>query len=80
MSCRVVGWPWVRGARRWALKTDHWFYGLFQSAPDLIALLLPASVLQAPLQCPRLGLILLAMRSTATASLREGFANAALRL
>ena len=25
----------------WALKTDHWFYGLFQSAPDLIALLLP---------------------------------------
>jgi predicted transposase YdaD len=26
---------------RWGLKTDHWFYGLFQSAPDLIALLLP---------------------------------------
>jgi hypothetical protein len=25
------------------LKTDHWFYGLFQSAPDLIALLLPAA-------------------------------------
>jgi predicted transposase YdaD len=25
------------------VKTDHWFYGLFQSAPDLIALLLPAS-------------------------------------
>jgi len=24
------------------LKTDHWFYGLFQSAPDLIALLLPS--------------------------------------
>jgi len=24
------------------LKTDHWFYGLFQSAPDLIALLLQA--------------------------------------
>jgi len=23
------------------LKTDNWFYGLFQSAPDLIALLLP---------------------------------------
>ena len=23
------------------MKTDHWFYGLFQSAPDLIALLLP---------------------------------------
>ena len=25
------------------MKTDHWFYGLFQSAPDLIALLLPCS-------------------------------------
>jgi predicted transposase YdaD len=25
------------------LKTDHWFYGLFQSAPDLITLLLPAA-------------------------------------
>jgi len=25
------------------VKTDHWFYGLFQSAPDLIALLLPAA-------------------------------------
>ncbi len=24
------------------MKTDHWFYGLFQSAPDLITLLLPA--------------------------------------
>jgi hypothetical protein len=24
------------------LKTDHWFYGLFQSAPDLITLLLSA--------------------------------------
>ena len=24
------------------MKTDHWFYGLFQSAPDLIALLLPS--------------------------------------
>ena len=24
-----------------AVKTDHWFYGLFQSAPDLITLLLP---------------------------------------
>ena len=23
------------------MKTDNWFYGLFQSAPDLIALLLP---------------------------------------
>jgi hypothetical protein len=27
----------------WAVKTDHWFYGLFQSAPDLITLLLPAA-------------------------------------
>lgn len=26
------------------MKTDHWFYGLFQSAPDLITLLLPAGV------------------------------------
>jgi predicted transposase YdaD len=25
------------------LKTDHWFYGLFQGAPDLITLLLPGS-------------------------------------
>jgi predicted transposase YdaD len=25
------------------LKTDHWFYGLFQSAPDLITLVLPGS-------------------------------------
>jgi len=25
------------------LKTDHWFYALFQRAPDLIALLLPAA-------------------------------------
>jgi hypothetical protein len=24
------------------LKKDHWVYGLFQGAPDLIALLLPA--------------------------------------
>ena len=47
------GWPTVLAyccfgceascARRWTLKTDHWFYGLFQSAPDLIALLLPAA-------------------------------------
>ena len=26
------------------MKTDHWFYGLFQSAPDLITLLLPGAV------------------------------------
>jgi predicted transposase YdaD len=25
----------------WTVKTDHWFYGLFQSVPDLITLLLP---------------------------------------
>ncbi len=25
------------------MKTDHWFYALFQSAPDLITLLLPAA-------------------------------------
>ncbi len=25
------------------MKTDHWFYGLFQGAPDLITLLLPGS-------------------------------------
>ena len=25
------------------MKTDHWFYGLFQSAPDLLTLLLPAA-------------------------------------
>ena len=32
---------WLFHAGWWGLKTDHWFYGLFQSAPDLIALLLP---------------------------------------
>ena len=31
-GCAGGGWP---------LKTDRWFYGLFQSAPDLITLLLP---------------------------------------
>jgi predicted transposase YdaD len=30
------------------LKTDHWFYGLFQSVPDLIMLLLPGSASAAP--------------------------------
>ena len=29
------------------MKTDHWFYGLFQSVPDLITLLLPAAGLAA---------------------------------
>ena len=41
----VEGWA---GVRSWALKTDHWFYGLFQSAPDLIALLLPQGASAAP--------------------------------
>jgi len=41
----VEGWA---GVGSWALNTDHWFYGLFQSAPDLIALLLPASGAAAP--------------------------------
>jgi predicted transposase YdaD len=27
----------------WTVRTDHWFYGLFQSVPDLIALLLPGA-------------------------------------
>ena len=30
------------------MKTDHWFYGLFQSAPDLIALLLPHGAAEPP--------------------------------
>ena len=34
------------------MKTDHWFYGLFQSAPDLIALLLPQGASAAPLLGP----------------------------
>ena len=41
----VEGWA---GVGLWALNTDHWFYGLFQSAPDLIALLLPAGASAAP--------------------------------
>jgi predicted transposase YdaD len=35
------GWGGLASVSNWGLKTDHWFYGLFQSAPDLIALLLP---------------------------------------
>jgi predicted transposase YdaD len=31
-----------------AVKTDHWFYGLFQAAPDLITLLLPGGASAAP--------------------------------
>ena len=38
----------LAGVSGWSLKTDHWFYGLFQSAPDLIALLLPQGVAAAP--------------------------------
>jgi predicted transposase YdaD len=34
------------------LKTDHWFYGLFQSAPDLIALLLPEGATGVPSLSP----------------------------
>ncbi len=30
------------------VKTDHWFYGLFQSAPDLIVLLLPEAASASP--------------------------------
>jgi len=37
------------------LKTDHWFYGLFQSAPDLIALLLPAAGAACASAVPSLG-------------------------
>ena len=37
------------------MKTDHWFYGLFQSAPDLIALLLPAAGAVGASAVPSLG-------------------------
>ena len=37
------------------MKTDHWFYGLFQSAPDLITLLLPAAGSAAVVPVPSLG-------------------------
>jgi len=37
------------------LKTDHWFYGLFQSAPDLIALLLPTAGAAGASAVPSLG-------------------------
>jgi predicted transposase YdaD len=36
------------------VKTDHWFYGLFQSAPDLITLLLPTAAGPAALPVPSL--------------------------
>ena len=38
----------LAGVSGWGLKTDHWFYGLFQSAPDLIALLLPQGATAVP--------------------------------
>ena len=37
------------------MKTDHWFYGLFQSAPDLVALLLPAAGAEDATAVPNLG-------------------------
>jgi predicted transposase YdaD len=37
------------------LKTDHWFYGLFQSVPDLITLLLPAAGAGSAPALPNLG-------------------------
>jgi predicted transposase YdaD len=43
---------WLFHAGWWALKTDHWFYGLFQSAPDLITLLLPEGVTGVPSLSP----------------------------
>jgi len=43
-----LGCGGLAGASGWDLKTDHWFYGLFQSAPDLIALLLPKGATAAP--------------------------------
>ncbi len=46
-----MAWPGcggLAGVSGWGLKTDHWIYGLFQSAPDLIALLLPEAGAAAP--------------------------------
>lgn len=39
-----------------AVKSDHWFFSIFQSAPDLIALLLPAPGSDADLPNPASGL------------------------
>ena len=45
-----VGWVGGLAGVGWrAMKTDHGFYGLFQSAPDLITLLLPQGSSAAPL-------------------------------
>ena len=41
------GYGGLAGVSGWDLKTDHWFYGLFQSAPDLIALLFPHGAAEA---------------------------------
>lgn len=38
--CGVIG--------MWGVKTDHWFYALFQRIPDLIALLLPEGTSASP--------------------------------
>jgi hypothetical protein len=46
-----------------SVPTDHWFYSLFQSTPDLIALLLQAAG-AAGAAAPRLGLSLPATSST----------------
>ena len=43
-----MGMRGLAGVSGWGLKTDHWFYGLFQSAPDLIALLLPKGATAVP--------------------------------
>ena len=51
----MVGIEGLGCARWWGLKTDHWFYGLFQSAPDLIALLLPAAGAAGASAVPSLG-------------------------
>jgi len=40
---------------RQALKTEHWFYGLFQSAPDLISLLPPEAGAAGSSAVPSLG-------------------------
>ena len=46
--CELIRAGGLAGVSGWGLKTDHWFYGLFQSAPDLIALLLPKGVSEVP--------------------------------
>jgi hypothetical protein len=48
----LAGAWWLFSVWWWALKTDHWLYGLFQSAPDLIALLLPEGATGVPSLSP----------------------------